>query len=629
MGLSPVERGRSQLADTGLVEAAMPGSPKPLTAPRHRWTVGLLIIFVLLGIAARASLHFRSPLVPGLNGGYYLVQARALLLDGWLGIPDLPLTFVLHATVAKLIHLAHGGDLEDSIVLAVKTLDSLLPPLAAVPVFVLGMAWSRLLGRGAWLVPVVAALLAVGMPGLSITGEFEKNALGLVWLAALIWSLHEWLEHADARHALRALLLLGLAGVTHIGVFGAALLFTGITLAISLVQHPALLRRRSTWIVLGSALVVIAAAVGIVAWKFDPTRIARLWQAVSEPTEFLQGSGPGGPGGMARPGMSLPGGAPPRGMGGPPGMGREWEPAIFFAMLSLPALMVAWWKRKSWDKGTIAVVTGAALTVIVMTGPWVGGDKLSRFPLIAIVPAVFTALFALLHVPRVWLSAPLTLALVALLVVPSARLVRAGAGAAITEEAFAELREISASVEEPGKTIVIARHGLEWWTAWTLRTHIAQSRAMEPEDWQRYKYVWMINERAKGAGGGMRGGPWRFSFADVLAREPQRPGGPPGMGGPRGPVPGGIPRWPMPQDPPFAPRDPFAPTDPLAPLAAMPFPMTGGGPMVGPRGGGGPFMSEAIPSEAEILHEGRHFTLAWLRDPPRYVAERREDRRPR
>ena len=53
-------------------------------------------------VAARSWLLWSTPLVPGMNGGYYLVQARALQEHGRLGIPDLPLTFILQATVAKL-----------------------------------------------------------------------------------------------------------------------------------------------------------------------------------------------------------------------------------------------------------------------------------------------------------------------------------------------------------------------------------------------------------------------------------------------------------------------------------------------------------------------------------------------
>ena len=92
---------------------------------------------------------FSTPMVPGMNGGYYLVQARALLEAGKLGIPDLPLTFTLQAAFAKVLQWLTGHSLESSILLAVKIADAVLPTLVALPVFLLGRTWSRRLGHSA------------------------------------------------------------------------------------------------------------------------------------------------------------------------------------------------------------------------------------------------------------------------------------------------------------------------------------------------------------------------------------------------------------------------------------------------------------------------------------------------
>src|SRR5579862_2679518 len=87
----------------------------------------LISLIVLAGAAARALLLFSTPLVPGMNGAYYLVQARSLLQQGKLGIPDLPLTFVIQAILAKIVQFVSGASLESSIVFAVKFADAVLP----------------------------------------------------------------------------------------------------------------------------------------------------------------------------------------------------------------------------------------------------------------------------------------------------------------------------------------------------------------------------------------------------------------------------------------------------------------------------------------------------------------------
>ena len=205
-----------------------PSSNQPALAAGPAW---VFLALLVAAVAARGWLLFGTPLVPGMNGGYYLVQSRALLTAGALGIPDLPLTFALQASLAKLLQWLTGHDLESSIVLAVKLADAALPPLVALPVFLLGRAWSRRTGRGAWLAVAAAAVVALGAPALSMVGDFQKNSLGLVWLAGLVYALFAWKRHRTLGCGVAVLALLGLTGLTHIGVFGCALRLTALVFA--------------------------------------------------------------------------------------------------------------------------------------------------------------------------------------------------------------------------------------------------------------------------------------------------------------------------------------------------------------------------------------------------------------
>jgi hypothetical protein len=70
---------------------------------RYRISPWLWVI-ILAAALVRGWVYLRSPLSPGMNGAYYLVQARSLLEKGTLGIPDMPLTFMLHAAAAWCLH---------------------------------------------------------------------------------------------------------------------------------------------------------------------------------------------------------------------------------------------------------------------------------------------------------------------------------------------------------------------------------------------------------------------------------------------------------------------------------------------------------------------------------------------
>jgi len=539
----------------------------------------ILLFTLIIAAAARAMLLFSTDLMPGMNGAYYLVQARSLLEKGALAIPDLPFVFVLHAIAAQALQWLSPLSQSEAVVWAVKVGDSLLPALGVIPVMLLAASWAAR-GRVNALLAVLAALLVpASAVALTMVGDFEKNSLGIALMITLAWALHEWMNHHGRRRALVAVVLLGLVGITHIGVFGSALILVATTLA-ALAMSQGREGLHKVLRIAVFALPVALVAGGVVFWKFDPARVRKLLGAISEPTEFL-GSG------MMPPGMA--------------DGGLSWFPFVAFAIAVLPGLVIVWWRRRSLPMGSVALITGAAITVIALTGPWVQGDKMWRLQMNASPLAVLCLLFALLQIRRAGLRAGVGVLVLGLLLVPSGLRLQAGGHPIITEQAQAELRSLAASVEEPTQTLVVARHGLEWWTAWSLHTHIAQAQALKVEDWQRYKYVWFLEEKTSGRGGppGMMGGPpgrgpaddsWFGRLMSLVSggRGPgMRPGGP---GGQRnGPPPG----------------------------------------MSGPGGGRGGMpsgmMGVSMPDDAYLLHEGEHFRLVWAKEMPDFVRNPRSN----
>ena len=633
-------------------------------ASRRSWSMPALLIVIAAAVAARTWLLWSTSLVPGMNGGYYLVQARALLDHGRLGIPDFPLTFMLQAILAKLLQTVTGRGPEASILLSVKLTDALLPPLAAVPVFLLGRDWCRRAGRGAWPAVVAAAAVILGMPALSMVGDFQKNSLGLVWLAGLIYALYAWMTRRTRRSVLAVLAMLGLTGLTHIGVFGAALLLAALTWGADLaLAHRHEFRRhlRTAFAVAVGGAAVAAVVAGLVLWKFDPARIHRLAGAVAHPVEFLrngghpagQGSGgamPGGPGGgppgdsfrgarppppggvggpdrMPRP-PGGPGGGPPGGPGGPMGLpgGMRlpfWSTYVAAGAVVLGALVLPFRRRRDLPHADRATALGCAACFVLLTGPWVRGDVDMRLQLIAVVPATFAALYGLVHLPGRWLSPLFAAAALVLMGSRSMQVVPRGGHPIISEDAFAELQTLAAKVTQPGRTLVVARHGLEWWTAWVLHTHVAQSRALSADDWQNYEEVLFIQEKG-GPGGNRSPGP---AGRRQSARRDDRgmfAGPPGGFGG--GPLPGfdGAREFRGPRGFGALPDDfdgplfsDFGPPDSRGQFAGA-GPMRSGGPGVGP-----PMMDGAIPAGGEVLHDGTYFRLARVREPPAFLESRR------
>ncbi len=528
------------------------------------------LIALLTAWIIRGFIYTGVEFMPKINGAYYLVQARAILETGHTGIPDLPLLFYIHAGVAKLLMWLHFGNTEACITMAVKAMDTLLPPLTAIPVYFLARDW---LGdrKQAWL-PALAAGLFTVLNGSTfmMLSDFQKNAFGMIWMLGFILAVHRAGQEMTWKRLAWVGILLLLAGMTHIGVFGATASFA----ALAVLSYMALMpeHRRKLIVVLGIGVVMLAAMLIVVKLGFDPKRAEHFTGLIEAPLKLFK-TYEGGPGGMMRP----PAGMPrlpqdgPAGMmrGGPPGgMGmiatQIGQSVIIhgLSLLTLILLMRNWRSITSADK---AIVIAAMLTALFLVSPFLDMDHGMRFGLMAYAPGVVLLLFSLSRWKSVTGTAILSVIIIAYTIGTLAVSPPMANQTTVSAEAMPELASLKQYITRPEKTLIVASHGLEWWVAWTLKTKIAHGNAVTDADTQKYEHVLYIRQT-----GGR------------------------GMMAPGGPTPG------------------------LPPMNTQNGPKQNGGP---PRErgddkdkararGGMPFMQVELPENSRILFKGNYFTLA-------------------
>jgi len=223
------------------------------------------------------------------------------------------------------------------------------------------------------------------------------------------------------------------------------------------------------WMAAGAVLLALTAA--FVFWRFDPARIHRLAVALTSPAQF------------SADGRQMP--DPPGGAIDP----MRWLGFLASAVAAVPALVIVWRRRKALPGADVAVVAGAALTVLALTGPWFTMDKSIRFFLIALLPAIVVGAFAALHIAVPWRRRCVLVVVLVAGIGGTAMGLPRGGRAILNDAALSELRSLAPYISRPDRTLIVAPHGAEWWVAWWLHTHIAQASALQPEDWQRYDDV--------------------------------------------------------------------------------------------------------------------------------------------
>ena len=545
------------LATAGAAGPARSDSGEP--ARWEGWAWVALALAVLTGLVLRGMIVFAGDLPRGINGGYYPVQVRAILRSGTLALPDFPLLFYGQTFLALVLKpfCATPGR---AILWATQVTDTVLPCLAAVPVFMLARAWVPLSRRANLpIVVLVAGLVVVANPMvLRMAGDMQKNSAALGLALLFVVYADRYLRTQRPAAALGALVALGLTGLTHLGVFGMTLLLAALLGATAAWDSR---HRRRLLLAVPLAVAVAVVMALLIFLFFDPTRIERLMGYLMSPARLLR--------------RGRPDGGPGMGMGMGPGMGPGGPTGLLFRPDVLPGLLLGamglwmWLLLVDEDRAQRQTVLACSLAALALACPWLNPDLSNRLALMAVVPGAVGIVFALAHWPRVWGCAAAGGAIALLTVAGGWRQLQVGPPGGLSLESRADLEKIATQIKDPVRTLIIARHGLEWWTAWFTGARIANNIRAALPVWDQYDQVLSLTEIGGPQGPLFMGGPG-------LRPGGQGPGGqgPGGQGGGMLPPPGGMmaqglgPRG-LPDRPPQ--RDAGGMEPPRPPLADEPF----------------------------------------------------------
>jgi hypothetical protein len=67
---------------------------------------------------------------------------------------------------------------------------------------------------------------------------------------------------------------------------------------------------------------------------------------------------------------------------------------------------------------------------------------------------------------------------------------------AISALALGDLKKIKSEVSIDPADLIVARHGLEWWTGWVLDCRTGKEYCLKPEDWDHYPAIFLLRQKA-------------------------------------------------------------------------------------------------------------------------------------
>lgn len=444
------------------MEKALAKWPKLLT-----WLPVIVVIATAIGIRLWSNGSGNYLLVGG-DGPYYPLQVRGLLEHVKLAFPDMPLFFIIEALVAKVLYLFNFSSMDNCIIMAVKLSDAFLPPLAALPVFMLAKELKPE-RKTAWYMNYL--LIGFSVINLTTTTIFssglQKNAFAVIWIFSFLYYFIMLIRTGQRKYLYRSFTMLLLCALTHFGSLSVLLFFIVVIGAVWLCYNSKQFVFK--WIVAG--LLVLALTMIILAF-FDQVRFFRLlkipFKIIDYPVLMMMLNGEN--------------------------IGLFLNPLhmILGNFLSIVALIILLLNRKKMAKEDKIISFGLVFITLCLSSPLIGIEWANRLYVLSYIPVTILYLYIFNKTDK--LSLKLLPAFVfSLLIVISLINIRP-INQAISKQAYEEFKRIKHTVDFGGKSIVIGRQDLRLLASWEFRIKNASDYLFTKNDFEKYNNVFVIRQ---------------------------------------------------------------------------------------------------------------------------------------
>ena len=413
------------------------------------------LLAVVAGIWAKLSLT-TGDLLPGLDGAYYWVQVRSVINNSALAFSDLPLVFWVQAAMAKVF-----GDVE----LAVRLSDALLPALSAIPLYLIAKRFSNPF------LPAIA-ILAVLLNPVQLyffTGDFIKNEATIPAVFFISWVLITW----DRRSKKVSIAFLALASVvsalSHFGTLLTALLLVGVWVLAQLRKS-----KGEFWLKAFAAAIAISAGTLALLYLLVPTRYERLISFVTTPSAIFE-----------NPALD--------------GILHNYSGSVMAVTIVIGQLasiilgIIVWLSRSKFTFSDLSLVIASLVTTFILSSPFIGMEWSDRLAAQSFVPLSIAAILIFGTLDLNWQKIPVV-ALAALTLFSTIALSNTEMKYVLTSEKYADFREMAAQVKIPDNSVIVARHGVEYLSAWEFNSDVALESYYESADLTSYSAVYYIQE---------------------------------------------------------------------------------------------------------------------------------------
>jgi hypothetical protein len=440
-----------------------------LSLEQKKWTA--LICLMLVSAVIRLHTNFSTEYIPGNNGAFYLVMIRDLLEKGKLVMQDFPLLFWLEAAIAFIPYKLGFAGMNASIDMTSRVFDSVVPVLSIIPAYLL--VQKVIVNKKFFShVIVFAAASILYFSFLTLVSDFQKNSLGLLWLFWLNYFLFRIHEKPNGKNYLCVFVFLVLSGLTHYGCFAVAI--TIVILDI-LVRYSLRLKFKKLLKAVIASIVIISICFGLVF-------IINKWRAlifIRIPLEIFESP------------IIIP-------LLKGEDVLSPFEIFNLFVvnMLSVVSLIIYLKNFKRLETPLRSFMLSMILLSLFLSSPFLGIDSALRVYFISYLTAIPLILFIYNHISSQRNKSIYTWLVVFILLFSVVAVKGKAQQSNMNRAVYAEMLQIQKYVgTAEATTVVVARHGMEFWSMWIFRVDAVRQDALTRNYWRCYKNVFFLEQK--------------------------------------------------------------------------------------------------------------------------------------
>ena len=435
---------------------------------------GLVITLLAGGFTLYYWIFTRGPIMPGIDGPYYLIQVRSILETGVMIYDDPPLTFYLFALFSKFL-----GDVYNGVIIGV----SALAALSAVPIyfFVRKVTGSKLSAIASIILFIYSAY------HVRLVADLMKNAVGVLFLAGFIYYLHDTAFNGYRKRSLiLSIIFLTLTTLTHILDLGVAILF----LILYTILIP-LFQRRKRFLKSAGIMWSFLITLLFVGSMVTPFYFTDIGKGIAFAEDLLQPN----PSSQTGPQLPSPGGQalPPGGQALPRRNrsdilnDRMWWAIPFLiagAVMSGKELI-----EGNKQKATVLIVATTVGMLLIL--PFIPQKWLWRFTLMEFIPLSIIFGLILSRVKKKTIIIILCVFILTPVGIQAVQAVDSIPEKSITEEGYRDLEAMKSMVPSDS-VIVVSNKGVAYWVEYLLR--VETITGLSPSLDTNYENIFIISD---------------------------------------------------------------------------------------------------------------------------------------